>query len=313
VRFKSPYQHSEGQLQYLNKLYLQQGDRSRQEDFLLISAAASQGLSIFPEVYSSAKKKYPQKSVRMAMDDLALQWKAIRGIGGLQESFDNDKLFSDMYSLDKAYFERGRTHPEKLLVVFTTMYNNFYVSNLVLLSMLRELGISVLILKDASVFNYLRGTVDFGDDLEAIAIRIQDLQSSQGISEVYITGFSSSGYASLFVSSLISCGGYLGFSIRSDLSPNSALHSGKFFTEDIRRKIATRWLTDLRKSLLEKDDGVSRKLFFGTDSKLDAEHAEHLVGVKDFSIHGIENCGHITPAPLLTRNLFGEEFRQLIF
>jgi len=313
MRFQSPYQHSEEQLKFLKKLYLRQDDRSRQEDFLLISAAASQGLPIFPEVYSCAKKKYPQKPVRMAMSSLALQWKAIRRIGCLQDNFDNEKLVSEMYSLDKAYFERGEIHPKKLLVVFTTMYNNFYVSNLVLLSMLQELGVSVLILKDASVFNYLRGTSDFGDDLEATAIRIQELQTAQEINEVYVTGFSSGGYASLFISSLINCSGYLGFSIRSDLSPQSTLHSGKFFTEDVRRKISPRWLTDLRKTLLEKDGGVSRKLFFGAGSNLDAGHAKHLIGVKGLSIYGIENCGHVTPAPLLIKNLFQEEFRRLIF
>lgn len=312
MRFQSKSQQSLKQLQNLSELYHKKSARSRREDLFLLSASACQGLPMFPEIYSENIQKYDQVSVRASMRGLALQWKAIHEFRGFRDNLSNRELRTEMYALDETYFELGKKHPHKLLVVFTTMYNNFYISNLSLISMLRELGVSILLLKDSSVFYYMHGRKGMSDIAE-IVTKIRKLQLENGIRQVYISGFSSSGYASLYISTLLACDGYLGFSIRSDLSGQSERPSGKFFTDAIRETIDQKWLIDLKELILSRDDPVPRKIFYGTESKLDKIHARHLSGVKGVSVVAIKGWGHNTPGRLLMDKRLKEEFRRLIY
>lgn len=313
MRFVSKWQHSENQLQHLYVLNQKKDSRNWNEDFFLVASAAGQGLPQFNEILPAVQSKYDSVSVQKTLQSLAMQWQAIQTIPLLKQNQANKILVSQMYALDEVYFERGKKFPQKMIVIFTTMYNNFYVSNLVLLSLLQELGISILILKDASQFNYLRGAKGFGENPQGILKHIEKLRTDEGIREVYITGFSSSGYISLYISTQIECDGYLGFSIRSDLSADSNMHSGKFFTKEIRKLIDEKWLVNLKPLLLTGQSNTPRKIFFGAEAKIDAAHARHLQDVRNMNITSIGGCGHVTPAPLLAQNRLLSEFDKLIF
>jgi hypothetical protein len=218
-----------------------------------------------------------------------------------------------LYGLNGYHFFKGKKHPKKLLVIFTTMYNNFYMSNPVLFALLAQFGISILILKDATRFNYLKGVKGLGNDPSQLSKSIMTLAKTENIDDIYITGFSSGGYASLLCSSLITCKGYLGFSISSDLSKNSSLSIPKFFTEEVSSQIPDQWLLDLKQILVNNPDACQRSIIYGLDSEHDTAHATQLSGVPNLTLHGLDNCGHITVGYLMAQHELTQVFLRFVF
>jgi hypothetical protein len=245
------------------------------------------------------------------LDRLSKQAGFIRGIPGLDKVRNIEPLRSELYKPEGIFFKRGVRHPEKLLVVFTTMFNNFYVSNLVFYALVRNFGVSVLLLKDSSLFNYLNGVVGFGGDIVQVSHNVMSLARREEVSEIYITGFSSGGYASLVSSCLLPCSRYLGFSVVSDLSRNSAIFSGKYFTDNVRGGIDQKWLVNLRDVLLGSSEFPKRDIFFGHDYKMDVEQAENLEGIPGTTIIGL-NCGHQTIASLMESERLTSIFKCLL-
>jgi hypothetical protein len=261
--------------------------------------------------YISRQVTHPD--VQQYLDRLSKQAKFIRGIAGLDEIRRNKALVSELYKLNGIFFARGERHHEKLLVVFTTVFNNFYVSNLVFYAMLRHFGVSILFLKDTSLHNYLNGIVGFGNDIVQVSQRIKSVVQREGISEVYITGFSSGGYASLFCSNMLPCCSYVGFSLRSDLSRSSLLHPGKFFTEEVRSCIDERWLKNLRDILLGAHRFPRRDIYFGSEYAVDVEHARNLEGIPGTTIICLPGCDHQTIAALMESDRLTSIFQSLLF
>jgi hypothetical protein len=265
------------------------------------------------KIISNVRNQVSHPDVQQYLDRLSKQEKFIRGIPGLSEIRENKVLRSELYQLDNVVFRAGEQHREKLLVVFTTMFNNFYVSNLVLYALLRNFGVSVLFLKDSSLFNYLKGVVGFGSDIMQVSQNVLSLARREGISEIYLTGFSSGGYASLYSSCLLPCSAYLGFSVVSDLSGKSAIYPGKFFTDDVRAQVDPKWLINLRHVLLASGNFPRRDIFFGNDHNKDAEQARNLEGIRETKIIGLRDCGHQTIAALMESNSLTNTFQSLFF
>ncbi|OOZ41784.1 hypothetical protein [Solemya elarraichensis gill symbiont] len=312
MRIHSREQHSPGQHIYLEQL-ANKRNRTAKESFFLLSELATQGVPEFKILHDRLEKRYTHPDARAFMEKLRVQWNAIQEIDTFRQCLGDPELMRELYELDKPYFEKCDKHPEIALVLFTTMYNNFYFSNLSMLSLLRQLGGSLLFLKDASHFNYLNGIPGFTNNFSTSISSIEAFLKNKGIDEIFITGFSSSGFASLLMSSRIQCCGYLGFSIRSDISEESTLASGKFMTEKIKAQLDPDIRVDMAKILTEKEDGVKRKVIYGLDSEIDVAHARHLASVPGMHLSEIENCGHLTPAPLLVNNQLLEEFKSLIY
>lgn len=220
---------------------------------------------------------------------------------------------SKLYETDGYFFSKGAQHPEKLLVIFTTMYNNFQISNVVLYALLKEFGVSVLMLKDCSYFNFLNGVTGLGTDINAVVNGISALASENNISELYLTGFSSGGYSSLYASLLLPCSGYLGFSVMTDLSKGSSLFPGKFFTDDVRKQIDERHLINLRVLADATNDRVSRELFFGADIESEGAHALNMAGLSNLKTTKVEDCRHQTVKTLIENGAFSDCLRDLLF
>ena len=231
MRFQSEHQHCIEQIHYIEQLMRNRHPTTKQVMFLL-SHTALQGLDAFQPIYTAAIGATSKPSTVRYMKSRRQEWLAIQNLKSFKKNFADKQLVRKLYSLNKPYFERGRKHPEKLLVVFTTMYNSFYISNLALLSFLQDFGVSVLFLKDSSIYNYLNGIHGYGDTFEDAMSNLNTLITDKGFEEVYVTGFSSSGFASLLASCMLPCRKYIGFSIRSDLAPDSAISPGKYFTEE---------------------------------------------------------------------------------
>ncbi|OOZ16035.1 hypothetical protein BOW35_01875 [Solemya velum gill symbiont] len=312
MRFQSQFQHSPSQHTLLRQLAGKR-DRTRKESFFLISELATQGVPEFKTLYARLQQQYTHPDAHAFLEKLRVQWEAIQEIETFQQCLDDAELMRELYQLDKPYFETGKKHQNIALVIFTTMYNNFYFSNLVMLALLRQLGISLLFLKDTSYFNYLNGIPGFSEDFSTSSVSIAEFLRNKGIDDIFITGFSSGGFASLLMSNRIQCCGYLGYSIRSDISEQSKLPTGKYMTEEIKAQLDPDVCVDMVKILTEKDDGVQRKVIYGSESKTDEAHARHLASVPGMQISELKECKHTTPALLLENRRLLEEFKSLIF
>ena len=227
------------------------------------------------------------------------------------EDVDRNRLVRAYRKSGFLLFE-GDRNCGKLLVIFTTMFNNFYISHLALQAMLKDLGCHILLLKDTSVANFLRGVADFAPDPAGIADKIQAVARQLGAEKIYVSGFSSGGYAALWTSMRIPCHGYLGFSHATDLSLASTLPLYWFFTEEVRAQIDPRWLEDLRVPLRDADPEVPRVLYYGANWEKDVLHAEHLAGLPAIRLERLENVGHNAVQHLLGEGRLKEQFRQLV-
>ena len=152
---------------------------------------------------------------------------------------------------------------DTLLVVFTTMFNNFYVSNAAFSAMLSGVPCDILLLKDASLLNYHSGVAGFAPDFPGIAPAIERFAHQHGKSRIVLTGYSSGGYAALLTSLLMPCHGFLGFSHQVDLAAGSVLPSPRLFSEEVRAHVGNAWLLDCRTLLERADQTVPRTLIYG--------------------------------------------------
>jgi hypothetical protein len=200
----------------------------------------------------------------------------------------------------------------KLLVVFTTIFNNFYISHLNLHAILRILGCHILILKETTLANYQRGVASFACDFPDIAVQIQAMARKLGADQIYVSGFSSGGYAALQTSLRFPCQGYLGFSHTTDLSAGSQLPRPAHYTEEVFTQLDQRWLPDLRPSLETADPAISRVLLYGDRAPKDVAHAQHLTGLKTIRLVRLAGASHDSIKFLLGRGRLTEAFRRLV-
>jgi len=312
MRFSNKRQQSLEQIAFIEKLVRQ--DRLTWEDALFVATElVKHGSPNARHVLNNYKKQLGYPHHQHYLELLIKHDNFISSISGLREIQGDRRLFSELYKLDGYLFLRGDNHPEKLLVVFTTIFNNFYISNCVLYAILRNFGISVLFLKDPSLFVYLNGVSGFGDNIEQVAQNVVDLARRERISEVYITGFSSGGYASLFASCLLPCSGYLGFSIASDLSEGSAIDPGKLFTQAVRTNIDKKYLINVKNFISEEKKTVERRLYVGELSDFDRAHAANLSELPGIKLNLLRNCNHQTVEALMRDGSLTDVFHQLLF
>ena len=234
----------------------------------------------------------------------------------LRQYFQLEKIGPDLLNLtyrQNGYvFFRNQQPSRKLLVIFSTMFNNFYLSNLAMFQLVRGLGCHVLLLKDASLTNYHRGVDGFATDMPGIADRLRVIASETGVDHISLTGFSSGGYAAMLTSLLLPGSNYLGFSHPTDLSAGSPRPPGQFFTPDVMAQLDPRWLLDLRPRLEQADPTGRRILVYGDQSVQDSLHADHLNGVAGIELICLQGTGHNTIQSLMADGRLVDLFSRLV-
>ncbi len=211
---------------------------------------------------------------------------------------------SALYAHEGYFFAKGDTRPHVLLVVFTTVYNNFGISNLFLYALLKDLGVSVLMLRDGSWANYLGGASDMGDNLDDLAAGIESFAQLHQCQHTLILGYSSGGYASYYVSTKLKCDAYLGMSIVTDFSLDTPLPTDKFISKDIRSRFDARYLVNLAQLPVSDMHSAPRRLLVGKKSKADLLYTQAMAGVKDVSVIELPHCSHDIPEALLATGEF---------
>ncbi len=207
---------------------------------------------------------------------------------------------------------RNSAESDALLVIFTNMFNNFYVSNAALIAMLSRLPCDILLLKDASLLNYHGGISGFAADMPGIAESIRRFADKRGKRRIYVSGYSSGGYAALLTSLLMPCDGYLGFSHQTDLGKDSPLPAPRLFSDEVRARVNPEWLLDCRPLLEQADPAVPRTLVYGGRNDRDVAHATHLDGLASIGLVHLPGAAHNTIQPLIAEGKLIEMFRALV-
>lgn len=234
----------------------------------------------------------------LKVGDLAHQHPHVRPL-------QSDAVFKTaLYAHEGFFFSKGDKRPDVLLVVFTTLYNNFGISNLFLYALLKDSGVSVLMLRDGSWANYLGGASDMGDNLDDLAEAIQGFAKAQQCQHLLIMGYSSGGYASYYVSTKVPCAAYLGMSIVTDFSLDSSLPTENFIRKDIRQRFDPKFLVNLATLPLPATHRTARRLLVGQKSKVDLLYTQAMKGVPDLSVIELADCSHDIPEALLASGEF---------
>lgn len=121
------------------------------------------------------------------------------------------------YKFDNGMFFR-KEGSRNLLVVWSSMYNNFGVSHAVTTAMLRTLDCHVLLLKDGGTYGFLAGVKGLANSLREIGPKIAQIAARIGADNIYFTGYSSGTMGALATSLTIDCKGYVAFSQRIGLA-----------------------------------------------------------------------------------------------
>ena len=224
----------------------------------------------------------------------------------------NRKQLARAYRKDGYLLFESPQKSGKLLVVFTTIFNNFYISHLNLYGVLKDLGCHLLLLKETTLANYQRGVASFASDFPGIADQICAAARRLGADQIYLSGFSSSGYAALLTSLALPCQGYLGFSQNTDLSPHSNLSRPWFLTDEVYSQLDPRWLIDLRPRLADADPRIPRILCYGSRSIMDTEHALNLAGLASVRLVRLHRSAHNTIQFLLAKGRLTAAFSALV-
>lgn len=221
-------------------------------------------------------------------------------------------LVEQLYATDGFTLIKGHERPDVLLVIFTTMFNNFGISSLVLYSLLRASGVSVLLLRDGTLASYLGGARSMGHDLDACAQAIAQLAAEQQCKQILVTGYSSGGFASYYVSTQLPCAGYLGFSIVTDMRLDTALPTDVYISKAIRERFDSKYLIDLSKLPCEGSHPAPRRLVVGADSAVDLRFTDQMAGVPGLEVIKVPDCRHDTPEVMLPTGQLQAQFDWLL-
>ena len=312
LKYSSPFQHSAEQIDQYEK----QLDSGREWPFRealdMVNQMTSHAHPRARSLLNSLKQRIVHPDTQRRLDKLLAICDATDNLAEIKNVRENRDLWNALYSTEGYLYVKGESNPEILLVVFTTMYNNFGVSNFVLYSLLRTYGVSVLILKDCTYLNYAGGVKGFGDNLDDLAIGINSFAEKNNCSRIFVTGYSSAGFAACYVSSRIPCCGFLGFSIATDLTHDFQYPLHKFVINQVREKFGDRYLINLVDVLSSSNSLVRHRLVVGEREKLDVAFANNLGGVAGIEIVTVKDCFHDTPETLLASGDLTEHFSWLL-
>lgn len=239
----------------------------------------------------------PSRVAREYLQRLRRRDSIIQAMPLLARFRDDPELVRQMYRGQGFLFRPGTHRRKTAVVVFTTMYNNFYVSNLVFDALLAELGVSRLFLSDISEFSYFKGVKGLAGSLHELPRALERLLREQDIEDVILAGYSSGGYPALFVASVLGNVTCLGFSTFTDLSPGSTLPRRQMY-EKLRTRIDPSLFRDMAVEIAP-ERGNSYHLYYGKRHADDMVHAEHLRGLAGVEVTCCKKAAHDLPGYML--------------
>lgn len=290
MEFENATQHSLANLAALEKAM--RGAIPPRKALYLATQLISHGHPRAPELISMLRGYSSHRDVCAYVDMLERCYRNVRRHYQLENLPESQR--QGFYKRDGFIFVEKRSASPKLLVIFATMFNNFHFSHAAMVAMLGKLDCSLLILKDSTLFNYHKGVARFADSLPEIGPAITRLAQRHGIEQIYITGFSSCGYAALYTSLNSLCHGYLGFSQPTDMRAESPLDPPLYFTPDVRDAVDQTYLIDLKEPLRAAGSAVPRTFVYGERNECDSMHALHIADLPGLEVIALPDTSHST-------------------
>lgn len=315
MKFQHKGVHSLEQLSYVQSAISKSGGKST-ESLFLAENAVMQGLPEAECFLETLMQTVRQVDVKTYLMDLQERLKFVRAQAAFPAIMGDAALLARLYAPQGYLFLPADKPTDKLLVIFTTIYNNYQLSNALMLAMLRPLGVSVLFLKDDTYKCYLGGVASFGETIEDTAQRIVRLAESEGLQRVYITGFSSGGYASLYAASLIPCTAYLGLSVYVDWQSRSSLPRRLRFSPIIEEKLSSSavglYQRNLKPLVANRPGTFPIILCYGEQSIDDQMHAMEMASVSGVEVRCFMGAGHGLVGHLMRTGELDGLFEELI-
>lgn len=211
-----------------------------------------------------------------------------------------------------SYFIPGTSRSDTAVVVFTTVNNNFGVSNAVLDAVLDELGVARLYLKDATRFIYFRGVSGLSGSLRGLPEAVTHALRQSGIHRILVTGVSSGGLPAIYTAAALDAVACLAFSACTDFSVNSTLPQPRMHMNianevDPGDRINTHDVISASKA-----GPGSFRFYYGLDHPIDRPHALHLSGLPQMRLVGLDHCGHGAVGALVERGSFAAAFAEAL-
>lgn len=302
--------HSLAQLAEIKRLY-NSSDLTVREALFVVTQLVNHG---FPEAHGaieSLRRKLPQEAAADYLSRLALRHAAIQKLPELKNILSDDQVVQALYATSGFTFRPGTTRTSVAVVIFTSKFNNYHISNVVLDALLAELGVARLFLKDTTASIYFRGVQGLCDDLQALPESIQSLLDQKGCERSIITGFSTGGYAALYSALHMSHIGYAGFSTHTNVARSSRLPMYNVFAA-LRGHVTEDSLLDMSALLANSQKQANYRFYFGDKDSLDRAHALHLSGQKRVSIFEIADAGHQVTSAMMERNELAKPFEDFL-
>ncbi len=291
--YHSPQQHKD--IRLAARVFMGQPQVQRKLAYLVLVELAKYADPLFPDMLDYLDRHDSNPRTAAFRQTVALEYQKVKEVLATCPPAFLRQFEQDLLTPNKPMLMRGTDPAKPLIVVFTTMFNNFYLSNLALSALLLDRGYSVLLLKDSSGYQYLNGIPGLGATWDATIARIGQIAGDEGRG-VVVTGFSSGGYAAGLAALALRPQLYVGFSISGNLSPDTDLPMPKLFTAENRAQTPA----GLRRDLVPefRETGQPARLFAGTKSLTDLAHIRAFDGVAHVEQHVMDNEGHVTIRPL---------------
>lgn len=290
---------------------LSNGDLCREQLMYIMSELPLHGLFDYKKVLPKLREINNSSIFEAKLRKKTVLWSACQAEIRRSNLIKNSSAMKALYGEKSFFFKNPKDKSGVIIVVFTTMFNNFHFSNAVLASILLRSGKSFLLVKDPTQKFYLNGIPDFGSDLVNSSRNLQYFLQKNGFSDIRITSYSSGGYASiLYASKIKGVNKVVCFSPRTDYSEGGSRQSGNNF-ERIRDEVPKQLCKNLKD--LVDFSGFSTSIIFGSENKIDQSHAENLFFESNVQIRKILGCDHYTPSALLASGTFEKVLMNLLF
>ena len=304
--------HSQEQLFFIEKCCREQlNDVSvdlRTANMFLVQLA-QHGSDVFPRLADGILKKGQDTRLEnFVLSQSALHAHVRDLLHATRELFDDEAKIK-ICDQKTPYFYEAPNPNNTMVVIFTTSYNNFHISNLALAATLAREEFSFLLVKDPSGMQYTRGISGISDSWAAAMIWLKKfIQMHKGKHRIVFAGFSSSGFSAILAAL------YSGPDYTVSFGPKSTMKKeGKF----LPTKVMTSLMFDkmplhLKCDLVQQFGLYSQKIrvIVGANSNIDVHHAHRLSASPTVSVSEINKCGHICIPPLLLGGAFTKLFTR---
>lgn len=302
--------HSLEQLGEIKRLY-NSSNLSVREALFVVTQLVNHGFSEASGAITTLRAKLPREATGEYLNRLERRHAAIQSLPELKSILADEQVMRALYATSGFIFRPGTTRANIAVVVFTSKFNNYHISNVVFDALLARLGVARLFLKDTTASIYLRGVHGLCDDLHALPATIQNLLLQNGCEQSIITGFSTGGYAALYTAINMRHIGYAGFSTHTNIAPSSRLPMYNVFA-DLREQQPASSLLDLAGLLSSSQTQAEYRLYYGEKDPLDRAHALHLSNRSGVSAFEVENSGHQVTSTLMERKELAKPFEDFL-